>query len=295
MKSEAKILTAFILNLLFSLFELVGGVITGSVAISSDAMHDFGDALSIGISFFMEKISKRGPDDRYTYGYGRYSIIGALITTLILLAGSLMMIYTAALRIISPRDIDSDGMIIMAAIGVCVNLCAAIFTGGDGSLNQKAVNLHMLEDVFGWLAVLVGAVLMYFTSLSVIDPLLSIGVSIYIIIGSLDNLKRIMVPILEKVPTGIDLKAVKDHLVRLEGVLDVHHIHIWNIDEENRIATMHVVYDGDAHDIKDAVRCKLLDFGIGHVTLELESSKDLCHSIVCNVKSEAHHAHCHHH
>ena len=114
MRTEKNILVAFVLNLLFSIFEFVGGIFTGSVAIISDAIHDIGDALSIGISYFLEKKSKKQPDDVYTYGYARYSVIGSVITTLILLFGSVMVIYNAILRIINPVPINYNGMILFA-------------------------------------------------------------------------------------------------------------------------------------------------------------------------------------
>ena len=150
MKSEKKILIAFILNLLFSVFEFFGGIFTGSVAIVSDAVHDLGDAASIGISYFLEKKSKRQPDEQYTYGYARYSVLGATVTNLILIVGSIMVIYNAVDRIINPVEIHYNGMIVLAAVGVCLNFGAAYFTREGESLNQKAVNLHMLEDVLGW-------------------------------------------------------------------------------------------------------------------------------------------------
>ena len=150
MKTEKNILIAFVLNLAFSVFEFFGGIFTGSVAIVSDAIHDIGDAASIGVAFFLEKKSKKQPDRKYTYGYARYSVIGGLITTLILLVGSCLVVYNAILRIIEPTVINYDGMIVFAVVGVIVNLCAAIFTREGGSINQRAVNLHMLEDVLGW-------------------------------------------------------------------------------------------------------------------------------------------------
>ena len=159
MKSEKRILAAFILNLAFSLIEFAGGIFTGSVAIISDAVHDIGDAASIGISYFLERKSKKQPDDTYTYGYSRYSVIGSVITTLILMFGSVMVIYNAALRIINPIKINYNGMIGFAVVGVLVNFTAAFFTREGHSLNQKAVNLHMLEDVLGWMVVLVGALI----------------------------------------------------------------------------------------------------------------------------------------
>ena len=192
MKTEKNILIAFILNLAFSIFEFVGGTLTGSVAIMSDAVHDIGDAVSIGASYFLERKSKKQPDEIYTYGYKRFSVMGSLITTVILLVGSAVVVYNAVLRIINPIEIDYRGMILFAVIGVAVNLVATFFTKDGHSLNQKAVNLHMLEDVLGWIVVLIGAIVMRFTDFAIIDPLMSIGVSVFIFVNAIKNLKRII-------------------------------------------------------------------------------------------------------
>ena len=191
MKTERNIFIAFILNLIFSILELIGGLITGSVAIVSDAIHDAGDAASIGISFFLEKKSKQKPDKTHTFGYARYSVVGSLIKTLILIFGSVMMIYTACNRMILPTEINYDGMIVFAIVGVGVNLCAAFVTREGDSLNQKAVNLHMLEDALGWIVVLVGAIVMRFTDFALLDPMMSIGVSAFILINAVRNLIEI--------------------------------------------------------------------------------------------------------
>ena len=179
MKTEKNILIAFILNLAFSIFEFVGGIITGSVAIMSDAVHDIGDAASIGVSYFLEKKGEK------------YSIIGAFITTITLLIGSLVTICNAIGRLIDPAQIHYDGMIVFAIVGVGVNLCAAFVTREGDSLNQKAVNLHMLEDVLGWIVVLIGAVVMRFTDFILLDPIMSIGVSAFILINAIRNLIEI--------------------------------------------------------------------------------------------------------
>lgn len=180
MKTERNILIAFILNLAFSIFEFVGGIITGSVAIMSDAVHDIGDAASIGVSYFLEKKGEK------------YSLIGAFITTLTLLLGSIVTICNAISRLMDPAKIHYDGMIMFAIVGVGVNLCAAFVTREGDSLNQKAVNLHMLEDVLGWIVVLVGAIVMRFTDITLIDPIMSIGVSSFIFINAVRNLKEII-------------------------------------------------------------------------------------------------------
>ncbi len=298
MKIEKNILIAFILNFCFSIFEFIGGAITGSVAILSDALHDIGDAASIGISYFLERKSKKQPDDIYTYGYARFSVIGSLITTVILLFGSVAVVYNAILRIINPVTINYNGMIIFAVFGVVVNFLGALLTKEGDSLNQKAVNLHLLEDVLGWIVVLIGAVIMRFTDISLIDPILSIGVAVFIFINALKNLKQIEALFLEKIPTDIKMDEIKEHITEIDGVLDVHHIHIWSMDGYNNYATMHVVTDEDAHEIKEKIKEELKEHNIGHVTLELETPSEHCHEKHCHTTHNdgcGHHHHHHHH
>ena len=274
----------------------MGGIITGSVAILSDSVHDLGDALSIGLSFFLEKKSKKEPDEKFTYGYMRYSVLGSVITTVILLFGSLAVIYNAVMRIISPAEINYDGMIVFAVIGAAVNFIAAYFTKEGDSLNQKAVNLHMLEDVLGWVVVLIGAVIMRFTDIGIIDPLMSIGTSLFILINATKNLKEVLDIFLEKTPDGVDINELKEHLTEIDGVLDVHHIHIRSIDGYNNYITLHVVAKGDSHNIKHKIREELSEHGINHATIELESEHEHCHEKECHIEHhETGHHHHHHH
>ncbi len=295
MKTERNIFIAFLLNLSFSVFEFIGGIFTGSVAIISDAVHDIGDAASIGLSYFLEKKSKKQPDEAYTYGYTRYSVIGSVITTLILLFGSAIVIYNAVLRIIKPVAINYDGMIIFALVGVAVNFAAAFFTRDGDSLNQKAVNLHMLEDVLGWIVVHIGAVVMRFTDISIIDPIMSIGVALFIFINAIRNLKEALGLFLEKTPSNIDINKIKEHILQISGVLGIHHIHIWSMDGYNNYATMHVVTDEDAHEIKEKIKEELKEHNIGHVTLELEAPSEHCHEKHCYTTHNYGCGHHHHH
>ena len=296
MKTERNILLAFILNLSFSIFEFVGGIFTGSVAIISDALHDTGDALSIGIAYFLEKKSRRHPDSKYTYGYRRFSVLGSLITTVILLTGSVLVITNSINKILNPSEINANGMIIFAVIGVCVNLLAAFFTHKGDSLNQKAVNLHMLEDVLGWVVVLVGSVVIKFTSFVLIDPVMSICVALFILISALKNLKEIADIFLEKTPENIDIAEITEHIEHIDGVKDVHHIHLRTINGSTNFATMHIVTDENSKEIKEKVREELKEHGIAHATLEIETSDEICESRHCHVEFEsAAHAHHHHH
>ena len=295
MKSEKNILIAFILNLFFSIFEFIGGTITNSVAIISDSIHDIGDSLSIGISYFLEKKSKKKPDNEYTYGYVRYSVIGSIITTTILIVGSILVIYNAIKRLINPVDINYNGMIIFAIIGTLVNFLAAYFTKDGHSLNQKSVNLHMLEDVLGWLVVLIGAIIMHFTDIKIIDPILSILVALFIFINAIKNLKTIIDIFLEKTPSNINIEHLKEHLLKIKGVEDIHHIHIWSIDGYNNYATLHVVTKSDSKKIKHLVKEELSEHGIIHTTVELEEPGEHCEEEHCNPKLKHHEHHHHHH
>lgn len=298
MKTEKNILIAFILNLAFSIFEFIGGAITGSVAVISDAIHDVGDAMSIGMSYFLERKSKKKPDKTYTYGYARYSVMGSVITTIILLIGSLTVIYNAIIRILNPVTINYNGMIVFAIIGVIVNFTAAWFTKDGHSLNQKAVNLHMLEDVLGWAVVLLGAIIMKFTDIVILDPIMSIFVAIFILINAVKNLKEVLDLFLEKIPHGIDIDEIEEHISEIEGVLNVHHIHIRSLNGNNNYATMHIVTDADGSTIKKKVREELKEHGIEHATLELETSLEHCDETECLMNfenSEGHHHHHHHH
>lgn len=277
MKTERNILKAFLLNFSFSIFELFGGLFTNSVAILSDAIHDFGDSISIGFSYVLERISKRKPDNKYTYGYLRFSNLGALITTLILFVGSVFIIYNAVLRIFNPVSINYDGMLIFAIFGLVVNFIAAYYTREGNSLNQKSVNLHMLEDVLGWAVVLVGALVIRFTGLIIIDPIMSIGVSVFILVHALKNGKEVIDVFLEKAPKNIKIEDVKKKILTIEHIKDVHHIHIWSMDGNKNFATLHIVIDTKSTKrIKDKVKKELENFNIEHVTIETEYKDEVC-------------------
>lgn len=294
MKTDRNILIAFILNSAFAIIEFIGGAFTGSIAIASDAVHDLGDSMSIGLSYVLEKISKKSSDKTHTYGYLRYSVLGSLITTVILTVGSVFVIYNAVLRIINPIDIHYNGMIILAIFGAVVNFIASYFTHGGHSLNQRSVSLHMLEDLLGWVVLLIGAVVMKFTHITYIDPILSICVAVFILLNALNNLMKILNLFLEKTPESIDIDEITEHLMEIDGVEGVHHFHVRSIDGFNNIATVHVVTDGDTITIKKAVKAELQEHGIVHTTIETETTDEECTETKCDGFLE-HHGHCHHH
>lgn len=294
MKTDKNILIAFILNLGFSIFEIVGGLFTSSIAIISDAFHDFIDAISIGLSYILERISKKKPDYKYTYGYVRFSVLGAFLTTTFLTAGSIVVIIGAIKRLLNPVSINYKGMIIISIIGIIVNFIAAYKTKNGDTLNQKSVNLHMLEDVLGWIVVFIGSLLMKFTNIYYIDSLMSIGIACYILIHALKNLKSVLDLFLIKTPTNINIEKLKKELLKIKNISDVHHIHIWSIDGLNNYATLHVVSnDEDLIKIKTELKECLKKYEIDHSTIEFENSNEKCleRDCIVNQSATSHHHH----
>lgn len=289
-KTDKNILIAFLLNISFSIIEFIGGIFTSSIAIISDAIHDLVDAISIGISYFLEKKSKNKPDCKYTYGYIRYSVLGAFIMASMLSAGSILVIITSVNRLINPVNVNYDGMILISIFGIIFNLLAAYKTKEGDSLNQKAVNLHMLEDVLGWIIVFIGSILIKFTNINYIDSIMSIIIAIFILIHALENLKSVLDLFLEKVPSNVNVEKIKEKLLNIDGVLDVHHVHVWSMDGYNNYATMHIV--SDEKNIKQKIKQKLLKENISHVTIEIESKEENCHEKECEFEFK--HAHHHH-
>lgn len=289
MKIEQNILIAFLLNLGFSVFEFFGGIFTGSVAILSDAVHDLGDALGIGVSWFLERKSQRQADHTYTYGYARFSVLGSVFTCGILLLGSVGVIVSAIGRLMNPVPIHYDGMIVFAVVGVAVNLTAAFVTREGESLNQKAVNLHMLEDVLTWMVVLIGAVVMRFTNLTILDPLVSIAVAVYIFIHAIGHLRAAVDIFLEKVPDGYAVAEIKTRIEQIEGVTDAHHVHIRSIDGYTHAASLHVV--SERTDAVAVVTVALNEIGIPHVTVQVE--REVCPQTACGLVECHNHGHYH--
>lgn len=297
-KSTRNMLFAFLLNFGFAAIELVGGILTNSISIISDAIHDLGDSASIGTSLILEKKSEKKPDAKFTYGYLRYSVIGALLTSVILLVGSFFVIYNSICRFISPAEVNYDGMLILAIIGTVVNGLAALKTAHGKSLNEKTLSLHMLEDVLGWLAILVGSIVIKFTNWHFIDPILSLAIAVFILYHAFGHIKEVFDVILEKAPEEISSEHILQSLSEIEDVKDVHHLHLWTLDGNLHYATLHAVISehstpSEFEEIKHHIRHELEHHGITHCTIELEYHH--CGEAHCEVNHTEHHGCQHHH
>ena len=272
---------AFFLNLSFTIIELVGGLITNSVAILSDAVHDLGDSFSLGLSWYFQKVAKRPRTKEYTYGYKRFSLLGAVINSVVLLVGSILILTHAIPRLFNPQHPDVKGMLLLAVLGVIINGMAVLRLRKGSSINERVVSLHLLEDVLGWLAVLVGAGIMYFVDAPFIDPLLSILISLYILYNVYRNIRQSLRIILQGSPSHLDMEEVKRSLLEIGEVQDVHDLHAWSVDGEYNVMTVHVVLRSalpmeKQHRLKLDIRDKLLSMGVQHCTIEFEVADEEC-------------------
>ena len=275
---------AFFLNLGFTIIEIIGGILTNSVAILSDALHDFGDSISLGLAWYFQKLSRKGSNARYTYGYKRFSLIGALANSLILVTGSLYILSETIPRLINPQPANEKGMFLLAILGIVVNGAAVIRLKKGNSLNERVVSLHLLEDVLGWAAILVGSVLMYFFDLPFIDPLLSILISIYILVHVAHSIKESMQILLQATPESVDLQHIRERLLLHPFIGDVHDMHVWSTDGNYHVMTMHVVLKNENNDVsvlKDEIRTLLKEEQIEHATIEFEQEGETCRYEKC--------------
>lgn len=274
---------AFFLNLGFAVIEIVGGIWTNSVAIISDAVHDFGDAFSIGVSYFLERYSRKKRTVTFTYGYKRFSTLGALINSIVLLVGAIFVFMETIPRLFYPAEVNYSGMMWLAVAGLVVNGFAALRLMRGNSISQRAVMLHLLEDVLGWVAVLIGSVIIRYTGWYFIDPLLSVGIGVFILTNVCRNLYTIFRILLQAAPEHMPEDKIKAILQEVPNVKDVHDLHVWTLDGERNIASAHLIVADDISRA-DAIRVKhdavdrLKEAGIDHLTVEVEFEGEGCYS-----------------
>ncbi|MDN5200863.1 cation diffusion facilitator family transporter [Fulvivirgaceae bacterium BMA10] len=279
--SVSNIKVAFFLNLGFTLIEIIGGIYTNSLAILSDALHDLGDSLSLGLSWYFQKLSGRKRDQSFSYGYKRFSLMGAVINSIVLIIGSIFIIREAIPRIIQPESVNSQGMLILAIFGILVNGAAVLKLRKGDSINERVVSLHLLEDVLGWVAVLIASIVMIFTDVPVLDPILSLLIALYVLFNVYKNLKTSLKIILQGIPENANINGIKTKLESIEDILNVHDIHLWSLDGHYHILTVHLVVPGTKSmdalvSIKQEVKSCLSKENIKHVTIEFETEEEYC-------------------
>lgn len=272
---------AFFLNLGFTLLEIVGGLYVNSVAILSDALHDLGDSLSLGLSWYLNEHSKKQANNKFTFGYSRFSLLGALINSVVLIAGSVYIIIEAIERLMAPETPNAEGMLLFAILGIIVNGYAAFKLSGGKTLNERVVSLHLIEDVLGWVAVLIASVVMLFVHAPFLDPLLSLGITLYILYNVVKRLKETMGIMLQGTPSDVNPEQLKAEITQLENVRSLHHVHIWSLEGEHHVFTAHVkVYNTTSLNhvlqVKKAIKSILKKYSFSHYTIEIEMDDELC-------------------
>lgn len=278
--SASALRIAFFVNLAFTVVEVVGGWWTHSIAVLTDAMHDAGDCLVLGTAWWLQRVAMKGRDAHYSYGYGRYSMLGGWLTSVVLIVGALFMLTVSVPKLWAPELPHSLGMIGFALFGLAMNGFAAWKLHGGKTLNERGAYLHLLEDVLGWAAVLIGGIVIHFTAWAIVDPLLSIAISAYILINAIGTLRRGTGILMQEIPSSIDLQAIRTRLMAIPHVIDLHDQHTWTLDGSFVVHTVHVVVEDVDHraalDIKCKARDELMALGIHHATIELEWADEHC-------------------
>lgn len=272
---------AFFLNLSFTIIEIAGGIWTNSLAILSDAIHDLGDSLSLGMAWYLETYARKDKDKKYSYGYRRYSLLSALINTVVLIVGSVFILSRAVTRLFNPEPVNAKGMILFAVLGIIVNGLAMLRLRGGKSLNAQVVAWHLIEDVLGWVAVLIMSIVLLFTDLYILDPIFSILITSFVLYNVIKNLRKTLALFLQAVPENMDLEKIENRLLAIDNVCSSHHTHIWSMDGEHHVLTTHLVVEEDTSQgevlcIKEEINQLSKEMGFLHTTVEIEYGDEKC-------------------
>ena len=298
MSSKRAIWLAFFLNLSYAIVEFIAGGVFGSSAVLADSVHDLGDAIAIGLSAFLETISNREEDSHYTLGYKRFSLLGALITAVILMTGSALVILENIRKLFHPQPINDEGILWLGIIAVSINVLASLVVRKGKTKNESILSLHFLEDTLGWIAVILMAIILRFTDWYILDPLLSLVISFFILSKAIPRFWSTLKIFLDAVPEGVDIKQVKSDLEQLEYVASVNQINLWTMDGLEKNAIIHVCLEHIKHMevCKESIRDLLKDCGFQNITIEVDADV-ASHQVHKRnmVELEASHDHDHHH
>lgn len=272
---------AFFLNLAFTVVELFGGLYVNSVAILSDAIHDLGDSLSLGVAWYLQKKSSKPANDQFSFGYRRYSLLGALISSVVLITGSVFIIYEAFERLINPEASNATGMLLFALLGVAVNGYAAWRMSKGKNMNERLVSWHLLEDVLGWTAVLIVSIVLHFKQIDYLDPALSLFITLYVLWNVIQNLRETLFLFLQGKPKEIDRQKLEQQLLQIDKVHSLHHTHIWSLDGEHHVFTTHVKMHKVDHfkeviALKSQIKNLMKAYSFSHYTIETEFADEQC-------------------
>ena len=273
MKTKHTVWLAFFLNLSYAIVEFIAGGVFGSSAVLADSVHDLGDAIAIGISAFLETISNREEDSHYTLGYKRFSLLGAMVTAVILMTGSVLVILGNITKLFHPQAVNDEGILWLGIIAVSVNVIASLVVRKGKTKNESILSLHFLEDTLGWMAVILMAIVLRFTDWYILDPLLSLVISIFILSKAIPRFWSTLKIFLDAVPEGVDIKQVKSDLEQLDHVASLNQLNLWTMDGLEKNAIVHVcLKEIEQMELcKESIRSKLKDCGFQNITIEIDA------------------------
>ena len=272
MKAKYTVWVAFFLNLTYAIVEFIAGGVFGSSAVLADSVHDLGDAISIGISAFLETISNREEDRQYTLGYKRFSLLGALVTAVILITGSILVILENIAKIFHPQSVNDEGIFWLGIIAITINVLASLVIRKGQTKNESILSLHFLEDTLGWVAVILMAIVLRFTDWYILDPLLSLAISFFILSKALPRFWSTLKIFLDAVPEGVDIQKIKTDLAELDHVASINQLNLWTMDGLEKNAIVHVCLKEMEHmeTCKESIRIFLKDCGFQNITIEVD-------------------------
>lgn len=271
----------FFLNVTFTIIEFIGGWLTNSTAIMADAVHDLGDSLSIGFAWILSYFSDKKPSEQFSYGYRRLTLFGALVNSIVLIAGSIWILLEAIPRLSNPEMPMVEGMFGLAILGVVVNGYAVFKLKAGETLNEKVLTWHLLEDVLGWVAVLIVSIVLFFVELPILDPLLSIGFTLFILFNVVKNLKTTLVLFLQAAPDKNTQENIEQTLTKFKEINNVHHLHFWSLDGESHVLTAHLELAQNLKiekliKLKQEIAIELSPYNLSHTTIEFEFPNENC-------------------
>ena len=273
MKAKYTVWIAFFLNLSYAIVEFIAGGIFGSSAVLADSVHDLGDAIAIGISALLETISNREEDRHYTLGYKRFSLLGALVTAVILITGSILVILENIAKIFHPQSVNDEGIFWLGIIAITINVLASLVIRKGQTKNESILSLHFLEDTLGWVTVILMGIVLRFTDWYILDPLLSLVISFFILSKALPRFWRTLKIFLDAVPEGVDIQKIKTDLAELDHVASINQLNLWTMDGLEKNAIVHVCLKEMEHmeTCKESIRIFLKDCGFQNITIEVDA------------------------
>jgi cobalt-zinc-cadmium efflux system protein len=274
-KATVHLSFALVLNLIFNVIVIVGGLLTNSIAILADAVHDVGDTLAIFIAWFLQKFSEKGRDSDFTYGYKRFSVLGAAITSTIVICACFVVLWEAINRFFQPVTPSSTGMLLVAILGVILKGLSIYSLYGGKTFNERSIYVHLFGDVIEWIVVLILSIVLIFVNIPILDPLASIAISLWIIYNLGTNLYRSLKVLVQRVPDKFDIESFKNQVLDINGVTNIQDLHVWSLDGLSNVISIKINVSNDnnlenLNHIKSEINWIAKEFNVIDSTIEIK-------------------------